>query len=329
MTRHVSTEASARFREGDLSPRRAARIRAHLAACTRCAAASESLGSVTDLLAAATMPPIPEHLSARIQQALATEASARAAGEVQTTPAAGRPRAAPAHSRRGTSTPVPRLDDSPGRNGPAARSGLGRRGWPSRRTALGTLAAAGAVVILAAGGYGISKIGVSSSLSASSSGAASAGSKRAAANAAAGAASAPRVREEFGPELPYRAGRTFTPVASGTNYLPASLAMQVKSQMAQSRIVSPVPSAGPRKSAAGAESVRGGGQFGGGLAGCVARVSAGRSVTFVDVARYEGRKATVMVVSPGGQRPGQILVTGPACSSSQSDVIARQALPPG
>src|SRR5260370_42214771 len=83
MTRHIGAETLARFRQGDLSPRRNARIRAHLGGCARCSDLNEDLAGVTTLLAGAQPPPIPEHLAARIQTALATEAARRVA------PAAG------------------------------------------------------------------------------------------------------------------------------------------------------------------------------------------------------------------------------------------------
>src|SRR5260370_1137041 len=95
MTRHIGAETLARFRQGDLSPRRNARIRAHLGGCARCSDLNEDLAGVTTLLAGAQPPPIPAHLAARIQTALATGAAA--------------PRAAQGHraSRGSSSASVP------------------------------------------------------------------------------------------------------------------------------------------------------------------------------------------------------------------------------
>src|SRR5258708_13086253 len=92
MTRHVGAETLAAFRQGDLSPRRNSRIRAHLAGCARCSDLNEDLAGVTTLLAGAQPPPIPEHLTARIQTALATEAARRG---VLTAGAPGPPAAGP------------------------------------------------------------------------------------------------------------------------------------------------------------------------------------------------------------------------------------------
>src|SRR5215472_4598724 len=79
MRPHVGAKTLARYRQGDLAPRRSSRIGAHLARCARCRARSEDLAGVTTLLASVHPPPIPQHLTARIQAALATEAAARAA----------------------------------------------------------------------------------------------------------------------------------------------------------------------------------------------------------------------------------------------------------
>ena len=84
MTRHVSAEALARYREGDLGSRKSSRIRAHLAGCPRCTALDEDLAGVSALLASAPGPAMPEQVTARIQAALIAE------GARQAPPSAGR-----------------------------------------------------------------------------------------------------------------------------------------------------------------------------------------------------------------------------------------------
>src|SRR5260221_12382012 len=113
MTRHVGAETLAAFRQGDLSPRRNSRIRAHLAGCARCSDLNEDLAGVTTLLAGAQPPPIPEHLTARIQTALATEAARRV---VLTAGAAGTAAGGPPAQGRPTRTPPTGI---PGPRGPA------------------------------------------------------------------------------------------------------------------------------------------------------------------------------------------------------------------
>lgn len=89
-------------------------------------------------------------------------------------------------------------------------------------------------------------------------------------------------------------------VASGTDYLRQSL----RAQIIQETKASPLSVAAPP----------------GALAGCVARVGAGFAVTFVDLARYQGRKAWVMASA------GHAWVTGTSCSASRSDLLASVAL---
>ena len=76
--RHVSAEQIARLSEGDVSARKAARISSHLATCPQCAQVRDDLATVPALLASTTTPPMPDHLTARIQTALMTESARRA-----------------------------------------------------------------------------------------------------------------------------------------------------------------------------------------------------------------------------------------------------------
>jgi hypothetical protein len=59
------------------------------------------------------------------------------------------------------------------------------------------------------------------------------------------------------------------------------------------------------------------------------RISAGRRVQLVDVASYQGRQATVIVVAAaaGGTGGSQVFVVGPGCSGSDSDLITQASLP--
>jgi predicted anti-sigma-YlaC factor YlaD len=91
MRPHVGAKTLARYRQDDLTARRNARIGAHLAGCARCRARSEDLAGVTTLLASVHPPPVPQHLTARIQAALATEAAARAARPGEQAAAAAAP----------------------------------------------------------------------------------------------------------------------------------------------------------------------------------------------------------------------------------------------
>jgi hypothetical protein len=63
------------------------------------------------------------------------------------------------------------------------------------------------------------------------------------------------------------------------------------------------------------------------LTGCVSNIAAGRNVLLVDIARYGGTPATIIVVGSAPSGPGVIYAVGPACSATATDVLAQQNLP--
>jgi hypothetical protein len=99
--RHVSAEVLARYQEGDLRARRAARVAAHLSACSRCARTGSELTAVPGLLAGIGRPAMPADVAERLTLAIAAESAARAAGD-----AAPAPEAVPG-SAAGAATGVP------------------------------------------------------------------------------------------------------------------------------------------------------------------------------------------------------------------------------
>jgi hypothetical protein len=318
MTRHVSAERLARFRSGDLRRSATRRVRRHLDGCSRCRETEAALAAVPRLLAATQAPQLPAHLAARIETALATEAAHRAAGSPS--------------MRSGTA----------GLPDPAAR----RRSRPSLPVpALRVLTAAAVIVVVGGGGFElVSHLGGGTSGSSSSSASSSQsrssvavprGTSHSVVRGGAIAPSAQGVGPAFGPALSYRRdGRLamIRPVQTGTNYQPARLTAQVRSALAQTSQVGGRPAGASRAA-----------NFGTGqlsqLAGCVSRIAAGADVRLVDVARFRGMPATVIVASAAGSAPGsatagatgsaagQIWVVGADCSRSDSDVLARQRLP--
>jgi hypothetical protein len=309
MKRHVGAAALARFREGDLSPRKAARVSSHLAGCARCTDLSAELAGITMLLASTQAPAMPERLAVRIQDTLAAEAARRVALDPGTEPL-----------RR----------DLPGRDGGHRRPRRRPGRWSP--VMVRALAAAGAIVVAAGGGYLLISQNATngSSGSASSAGvAAPAGTQHRA------AASRPLAGPAAtGPELRYGppgGQASVVPVASGTNFVPAALAGQVTAALSQVRNgrgtlgAATTPSAAPVSPDLG----RFGGVSVSALQGCVSRIAARGRVLLVDVAKYQGRQATVIVVMPQGSADRQVWVVGPACSASRSDVIARQRMPGG
>jgi hypothetical protein len=313
VTRHVDAETLARYRHEDLGRRRASRIRAHLAGCARCRALDEDLAGVTALLADAQPPPMPEHLAARIQTAIAAEAARRVGLPAQA--ASPAPGAATGGEARSAGTAMP--DGRAARHGRHGRdrSRQRRHGFASP-VALRAMAAAAAVVVLAGGGYEIAQhVGGSSSPSQTSAGSA--------AHSQRGPYSAPAVPAPL-PRLSYlHAGHADVPVVeSGTNYTPATLNGQVTTTVAKygplarpgaGALRSPVAAAGSSESA---------------LGGCVTRVAAGQQVLLVDVARYKGAAAMVIVTRATANGPEQVWVVGTGCSSTNSHLLTHATLAP-
>jgi hypothetical protein len=323
MTRHISERTLARFGQGDLSAHRSARIRAHLDECARCSEVSDDLAGITTLLADVRPPPIPEHLTARIHTALAAEAAKRAT----LTPAASGAGAQPA----GAAEP-----DAPAAR-PGVRSARHERPLHGRRQprafrlsspiALRTMAATAAAVVLAGGGYEIAM---------------HAGGSGRPSTAASGpqlgpAATRPNVSGPLSaaaPLLHYEyAGHqdSIVPVASPTNYAPATLSGQVSRELRQNPPGSPRPAGGSALHSANAQGAAGSAATFGSiplsrLQGCVTGLAAGQQVLLVDVAQYQGRPATVIVTRASAGGPEQVWVVGTACSDAQSDVFTHVTL---
>ena len=127
---HLESGALAEFRAGLVTGRRRASIASHLEACDRCAGLSDQLGEIPVLLAAAPAPAMPDDVARRLDLVLAAEAAKRDSSE----------RA---------------VDDSPAH--PPASPGPRRR-WDFRLVTQRILVPAAAVVVLAAGGFGLSRV---------------------------------------------------------------------------------------------------------------------------------------------------------------------------
>ena len=333
MTRHIDAETLARFRQGELSPRRNSRIRSHLTGCRRCSELNDDLAGVTTLLASVPPPPIPEHLTARIHSALAAEEARRAmvaAGSAPVASGAVTPgdtgpavtAAAGLHDGAGTpqnGAPQPQRE----RSGPGWR--LPRLSSPA---GLRIAAAAAALVVIAGGSY---EIGVHAG--GGTSGASSAQSApNGAASAAAGTPSGAR-----GPALTYQhAGHqaSVTPVTTDTVFTPGQLRREVSSELTQYspgkvRAAAPNSMAPNATHSPAAPHAQASAAFGipvDVLDGCVNRIAAGELVLLVDVAHYQGVRATVIVTEVSASSPEDIWVVGMGCSRSRSNVLAHTVL---
>lgn len=324
MTRHVDVETLARYRDGDLHGWQAWRIRAHLASCGECREVIAELGQVTALLASVPEPPMPDDLSARIQGALAREAALRAAS------APARPATVSERSRAASAFPSPgRPDGGPSRDLPRdrqhrpARHRLGTWWGSGSQVRLRAAAAAVALVVVVIGGYEIASHAGSSS-SPSSSSAPQAGT----------ANLAPRV--SYGPPVEYeRSGQTLsvTPMTTNTDFTARELNSQVSRLTGYQRPAVTVPSTVNPAANPAAGSSGSGPTFRqipvSGMSGCLNRIAAGARVLLVDVDRFQGTPALVIVTQSSPASPKQIWVVSTSCSASASDILDHAMLSAG
>jgi hypothetical protein len=331
MRPHVSAAALARFQQGDLSPGRTSRISTHLAHCARCRKLSDDLAGITTILASAHLPPMPEHLGARIQTALAAESARRVMQPAGDGTAPG-----PAVGAGTDGAPGPR-HARPRRSGLLGGGIL--LGWLQRHlprlgstAALRTVAAAAAVVLVAGGIYEIVGHGAGPSPSSSL---ARGALRRPASSSPANLHFAPALPVS-GPALPYRhAGhqQSVTPITTDTDFTPSTMRSQVAAEVSRygSSMVTPGPYArsAPSRSTAPSEPATFGNIPVGLLDGCVNRMAAGELVLLVDIAYYQGAPATIIVTEVSAVSPEQVWVVGTGCSGSSSDLRAHAVMTSG
>jgi hypothetical protein len=135
------------------------------------------------------------------------------------------------------------------------------------------------------------------------------------------------------------AGRqdSYTPIATSTDFTPTQLRSQVSTELAQHS--SALKQAGPNGVSPNPDhssaATQGGrpATFGNisvpTLKGCVSRIAAGEVVLLVDVAYYQGARATVIVTEVSAVTPEQVWVVGTGCSGTRRDLLAHVTLPPG
>lgn len=284
---HPDSDVLAEFRAGLIPGRRGARISAHLAACEHCTDVCDQLAEISALLAAVPAPAMPDAVALRLEGVLAAEAAQRDDSE----------RTVGDSSRDRVPGPPP------------------RRHWDFRLVALRVLAPAAAVVVLAAGGYGLSRIAGRSTASEASGSASSSAASAAALPAARPEASAlpsagPASRSGAGPAIEAPLGLQV--VTSGTDYLRATLGQQLAGEMhryAQG-------DAGQQQLASAS------------VKGCVLRVTRHTSpgtVKLVEKARFQGQPAIVIVAVSGHHDAAWVTTAG--CSASSDHILATTTLP--
>jgi hypothetical protein len=306
---HLDAEVLAEFRAGLITGRRGASITAHLAGCDRCTALGDQLAGVSALLASVPVPVMPDRVAQRLDTVLAAEAARkdqaeRAGADSPGHPATDRGRA----SRR----PRSRRPSSPRPSSP-------RLGF---RLASARVLAPVAVIVLAAGGYGLSRAvgpGQAASSSAAAGSAASAPVKgapsaEASARGPVDTPLSPPVRGAQGtvPRPHPVTAANFSLVASSINF---SADPAMRKRQVEAELVRAVPAAG--SGTAQPVSAR--------LRACVRNLTGGAALVRVESARFAGQPATLVVARTGTDEVAWI--AGPHCSATSRNVLATTSVP--
>jgi hypothetical protein len=297
--RHASADELASLAVGELRTRKAARIESHLTTCEHCTQLRQALDGIPTVLASAHYPPMPATVSIRIEAAIRVEATQRLATMPATEAGRGD---LPARHRRPA---VQRRWHLPGFSVPATR----------------LVAAGGALALVAFGSYELASHTGNSATTAQS----------------AGSAAGPAQPMNLGPAITYGgpgAQHTIQAVQQNTDYVPDHLASQVSAAVrtAQARHMSTAqPSLGASaypRAQAGASASIGAPSPGtaGRLSGCINFVAPGRVLLMVDLARYQGAPATIIVAARAATSPAEVWVVGSSCSPVNKDVLAHAVL---
>jgi hypothetical protein len=311
MTRHPSTEKLAEYAEGVLRRRTTVRISSHLAVCNQCPGKIEQLRQVTTVLTrtSAKFAAMPDRLVTRVEMAIAAESETR----VTSAPATGEA------SRR----------DLPARG---RRQRRAARRFPIFNSPLaGSLAAVGAAVVIAGGGYEIASNLGSGAATSSSSSVTHPPAARAEPGLSqfSGAAAAAGGQVRYGPAVKFQhAGHqdSIYSVQTGTNFTAAGLIAEARKVLADVRD-SNLKDSNQAMTNPYASSAASGVVSAGQLHACVSKVAAGKNVLLVDSAKYEGKAAMIIVVGTPPDGPGVIYAAGLSCSAASADILARQDLP--
>jgi hypothetical protein len=316
---HVDSETLAAFREELLPRRKAGQVAAHLAHCEQCTGLDAQLADLPGLLARTSAPPMPDALTARIEAALSAEAAARSA----LNPAGAATEAAGTAAGAAGAADAGAVPSQPGDTAGGHRSPRARRAWPGpgpgrSRLALRIAAAAAAIVVIGGGGYGVSRLvsGGEAGQASTASGAA------AAAPEAKGPAASPEMgRVEHGTGSSGNKSRAASAspskpaiLSTGTNYRTGQLKAQVEAALARGTVPGPTPTHPVNGATA--------------LTSCLNRVAGNQRPLLVDTARYNGKPATIIVLTTASAKTRRVVVVvGPGCSATQTDLITTTTIP--
>jgi anti-sigma factor ChrR (cupin superfamily) len=292
MSRHASAEQLASLDLDALRSRKAARIRSHVARCIRCTQLSSQVSAVPAVLAGVPYPSLPSSLASQLDTTLASESAQRVASAPATE--AGR------------------------RDLPERQASRQRDRWQWQMPGLSVLAtrlaaAAGAFLVIGLGGYEIATHtgGNANQTAASSTGsAAGAGARQ--------ASLGPTVR--VGPsDQPIRT------VNAATNFTKADLGAQALAAVHTAKLAAPAAPA-----ASGAAAAR---NYSGtnspnpaSLAGCISGIVGSRPVQLVEMAKFDGKPAIIIITKQTTAHPAEVWAVKAACSASNPEFLAHQTL---
>ena len=295
--RHPDATTLAEYKAGLTGGRRARRLAAHVASCASCASVNDQLAAVTTVLASAPEPAMPDAVESRIIAALATEAALVTETPHDTEAAHG------TAAKRDTALRPVGGDGGGSRRRPGGRSGRSGPGNRWLRPAV-LASAAAACLVLFGGVYGIAHLSSGSSSSSAASSAAGTAAAGSESSPLAGA-QAPGTHTRLEPADSGQAA-AFAVTASGTNYQSATLAQQVRAQLARPAKTAAPPAAEAAPSAQ--------------LSACVLHLTGQMRPSLVDRATYQGKPAYVIAV------PNWAWVVGTGCTASNPELIASVGL---
>ena len=295
--RHPDATALAEYKAGLTGGRRARRLAAHVASCDSCASVNDQLAAVTTVLASAPEPAMPNAVESRIMAALATEAALVTETPHDTEAAHG------TAAKRDTALRPVGGDGGGSRRRPGGRSGRSGPGNRWLRPAV-LASAAAACLVLFGGVYGIAHLSSGSSSSSAASSAAGTAAAGSESSPLAGA-QAPGTHTRLEPADSGQAA-AFAVTASGTNYQSATLAQQVRAQLARPAKTAVPPAAEAAPSAQ--------------LSACVLHLTGQMRPSLVDRATYQGKPAYVIAVT------NWAWVVGTGCTASNPELIASVGL---
>jgi len=279
---HPDTDVVAEFRAGLITGRRGVKIAAHLAGCDRCTALDDQLAGVSALLASVPAPPMPDSVAQRLDTVLAAEVTRKNYAERAQV---HRPGESGAHDR------------------PAAKRGFRLATWRV------LVPAGAAMVLLAGGGYGLSRIvggpGSQPTFSSAAGGVASS-----AAGSSAGKAASHALPPEAAPLSPAPTARSQLKSPNHVvNVSAATLRQHVEAELNR-------PAASRPTKVTSAQ-----------LRGCIHLLAGNAPLVLVESVQFEGQPATIIVARTG--RDDTAWVAGPGCSASSRDVLDTITVPQG